>query len=1271
MSIGPYSRDYGRFDELAEEFAERHRRGERPSIEEYVDRLPEMAAEIREMFPALVEVEQVRGDAGDYAVPEPLGVPGLKEIGDYRIVREIGHGGMGVVYEAEQISLGRRVALKVLPRQVSSDRMVRERFRREARAAAKLHHTNIVPVYEVGQDGDVRFYAMQLIHGQGLDVVIAELRRLRGRSGSESRVTAAARDQSRWPGPGRSDQDNSGPMKGDAVKVSPVLQSIFGGRFDPKSAGSVRDEDSTSIRARTPVGGRITQAATGVECRAPASDPALKRTEIDDADVGKMHAPDRAHSPASALSSSASAASNSAILPGGTQLSSVESGHRSFFRSVAQIGRQVAGGLAYAHARGIVHRDIKPSNLLLDTEGVVWITDFGLAKGEDEGLTRSGDILGTVRYMSPERFRGEGDARVDVYSLGLTLYELLTLRPAFDSGDRLKLSELIKTEEPRRLRSIDARIPRDLETIVLKAIEKDPKARYQTAEAMAEDLARFLANEPIRARQVGATERVWRWARRNPWIAAFIGLAAGVLVIATLCSVLAMEWFRSQANTQRSLADAREAERQKADRAREDEAAARLKADQANASLLATQEELRRTVYATRSNLAQAAWDANDLGRLRSLLELLRPTPGEPDLRGWEWRYLWQLGHEDRLTLRGDHDGFTDVVLSPDGQTFAGLEGNGRIHLWDRRTGQSRRTIGVRTREVLYHLNPKSGVHALAFSPDGRRIAGPGPDASLALYAVDTGLPTLRFEGDQRAVLDLAWSPDGRTLVGALSSHVMSVWNARDGHLIDKAFGQHDGPVAAVAFSPDGRTLASASYDRKVKLWSPEDPKQPRAVLEGDTDEVHAVVFSPDGERIASAGLDGSLRVWDARSGAEVAVIRGRTGPLTALAYGPDNTTIAAGSADETVSIWDTSSRQELRTFKGHAGQVVAVAYSSDGKDVASASSDSTVRVWDTASPPRPRTLQSPSLFPFGGGVECLAFSPDGRRLISGHDDHALRVWELPSGRTLHVIPGHTKPIMCVAFSPDGRTFASGDVDGMVRLGDSALGQHRITLTGHTGEIGGLVFTADGQTILSGGNDNTIRAWDTTTGVTRYILRGHTGAISSLALGPDGHTLASASFDNTCILWDLPARQPRVTLRGHTDRLNAVVFSPDGHTVATASYDHTVRLWDAALGTPKGILEGHIDQVDGLAFCPDGRLASSALDKTIRLWDPASGQTLLILKGHAQRIRRIAFSPDGCTLASASNDRTLKLWGAAPEAVLSSEGPGDVPATQPDRSEAR
>ena len=564
------SEQYDLLDRLADEFAARFRRGERPALKEYTDRYPELADDIRELFPAMVKVElaeELRHQDEEIENSRISNRP-PKQIGDYRVLRELGRGGMGVVYEAEQISLGRRVALKVLPRQASGDRMIRERFRREARAAARLHHTNIVPVYEVGQDGDVRFYAMQFIEGQSLDLVITELRRLREQSRPEPKIRAASEGQ---PIPPRGENSNGGKggrIMGDEFEVSAVVRSILSGRFDAVDWLPERPDASKSNLSSAVRRGLTTQAGTGVERRPSESDPALQATELDSTPGGDTNDSAQVCRPAPVMSSSAPSSSSSAILPGGTQLSSVESGHHKLFRSLAQIGRQVAAGLAYAHARGIVHRDIKPSNLLLDTEGVVWITDFGLAKADDEELTQSGDILGTIRYMAPERFRGEGNAWADVYALGLTLYELLTLRPGFESADRLSMIEQIKTEEPPRPRAIDPRIPLDLETIVLKAIEKDPKARYQSADALGEDLRRFLADEPIRARPVSTMERYWRLARRNPGVAALGGALIGVLMLATAISLVAMEQFRTQAETQRTLADSREAERKAADAAR-------------------------------------------------------------------------------------------------------------------------------------------------------------------------------------------------------------------------------------------------------------------------------------------------------------------------------------------------------------------------------------------------------------------------------------------------------------------------------------------------------------------------------------------------------------------------------------------------------------------------------------------------------------------------------------------------------------------------------
>ncbi len=424
-------------DRLADEYARRFRRGERPGLQEYTERYPELTEEIRDLFPAMAGAERAEGarpgdeeQDGDSraATPPP------RQVGDYRIVREIGRGGMGVVYEAEQISLDRRVALKVLPRQASGDRMVRERFRREARAAARLHHTNIVPVYEVGQDRDVRFYAMQFIQGQGLDQVIHELRRLRDRSRLEPDFRATLEDQALAAGEEHAGRELEDQTARDGVDVSAVLRSILAGRFDP--AGRAPQPPSEAPRSAPAVADAAnlpTEFGTSMERYAAESRPALGRTEVDSAFANDPSGHEPMIPPDGIVPVFASQSSSSAILPGGTQLSLVESGRHAFFRSLAHIGQQVAGGLAYAHARGIVHRDIKPSNLLLDMQGVVWIADFGLAKGDDEGLTHTGDILGTIRYMAPERFRGEWDARADVYALGMTLYELLTLRSGFDS----------------------------------------------------------------------------------------------------------------------------------------------------------------------------------------------------------------------------------------------------------------------------------------------------------------------------------------------------------------------------------------------------------------------------------------------------------------------------------------------------------------------------------------------------------------------------------------------------------------------------------------------------------------------------------------------------------------------------------------------------------------------------------------------------------------------------------------------------------------------
>jgi tetratricopeptide (TPR) repeat protein len=375
-------------------------RGEQPSLAEWQQRHPELARDLPRLFQETIPLRRnlAEPDTDPPAAPTPPD-SSLRDLGDYHLVREIGRGGMGVVYEAHQRSLGRRVALKILPFQVAHAQLTLERFRREARSAAQLHHTNIVPVFEVGQEGDICFYVMQYIDGWGLDQEIVRLGR----------------------------------------EPLPLLE------------------------------------------------------------------------------------------------------HQ---RRVAQLGEHVARALAYAHQRGIIHRDIKPANLLLDRSGTIWITDFGLAKASGDDLTVTGDVFGTFCYMAPERFHGVSDHRADIYALGLTLFEFLLLRPAYPLIERAQLIEQVQRTDPPRPRSLDGRVPRDLETIILKASDKDPARRYQSAEALAEDLRRFRADEPIQARPVGSVERIVRAARRNPRLATLVTLVAALTMLLVTGAIAAALSFR-------------------------------------------------------------------------------------------------------------------------------------------------------------------------------------------------------------------------------------------------------------------------------------------------------------------------------------------------------------------------------------------------------------------------------------------------------------------------------------------------------------------------------------------------------------------------------------------------------------------------------------------------------------------------------------------------------------------------------------------------------
>jgi WD40 repeat protein len=1202
MSMPSDPRDYVRFDELAGEFAERYRRGEQPSVQEYVERLPEMADEIREMFPAMVEIEQAEEDARDDAHRPVLSPPPLREVGDFRIVREVGRGGMGVVYEAVQISLGRRVALKVLPRQVAANHKALERFRREAKSAARLHHTNIVPVFEVGHVGDIAFYAMQFIPGQGLDQVIDELRRL-SRAALVHDATSA-----RAEGPvGIETAD----VMGAAVRsrqLALVAESLLSGQL-----GTERMTDAGALYATT-------------EAAEIQAFDAIANTDAWAPDMSDLPEP-----------LSRADVSSSAVLPGGTAISSVDSSGRRqpFFRSVALIGRQVAQGLSYAHSRGVVHRDIKPSNLLLDTAGVVWITDFGLAKAEENGLTETGDILGTFRYMAPERFRGEADARADIYALGLILYELLTLKPAFHTSDRLKLIEQVKSHEPARPRSIDDRIPRDLETIVLKASDKDPARRYATGEAMAEDLRRFLDDEPIQARRATLAERYARWARHHPGIAVLGALLTAVLVMATLTSLFQASRFREQ--WLRAELKTREADEKT--------------------------QALERQLYINRINLAER----DSVLEVAAAEQLLDQCPRA--LRGWEWNYIKRLCHLERRTLAKHTRSVNTVAFSRDGRWLisgagerfysAEITHQAELTLWDARSGRKQHDFS----------GLKGGVQSAAFSPDSRFVAvGSGyfrgtlpAEGHLTVWDVVTGrLLYDRVESGMN-LLSVAFSPDGRWIAagyGFYSSRVpgrLKLWDARSGTLVHTVEAPPGG-VNCVAFSPDGRLLAMACSG-VIELWQV-DPLKKQSELRGHTSWVYGLAFSPDGARLASGGWDKTIKIWDTAGGTLLLTGEGHSGEVNAVAFSPDGKKLASAGGDNMLRIWDAGTARTLQTFRGHTRAISGLAYSPDGATIATGGADTLVKLWD-ATNEYPIGLRGHKAW-----VTGVAFSPDGRRVVSSSGDHTLMLWDPTSGRRLETLEKHIEWVEAVAWSGDGRLIASASGDQFVLLWDAAALWVVKTRNMVPENPKCLAFSPGGHLLAVGTSapldsrfsdqPGIVEVWEIAGGRQLPPYHGHKGGVLQLAFSPDGKAIASVGGNPKLAtgevrLWEAMTGRDIRTFSGHTDVVKAVAFSPDARLLATGAQDATVKLWDVRTGRLHRTLRGHTNAVESLAFSPDGsRLATGGLDGAVKLWNVATGDEILTLRGHAAGVVCLAFSPDGGLLISGSIDWTARVWDARP-----------------------